>query len=235
MIPHRPAFDAVVFDLDDTLIDWWGSIISCLDEIMDERCSDALIDYCRRELWLAAPDGDHIWHRNTWALHHRRHRIWPEVLHWLEPDEVDHLTRRFDEELWVGFFADTVPTLDLLVDQTRLAVLSNNHLVASEAERLRLHDWFEVCLAAPHDTLKPHANAFMTVCDHLGVAPERSVYVGDSIKSDVLGARDAGLIAVWHDRFGDPWPDPPADVHRISRLAELPGLLAALNTSAATG
>ena len=222
------AFDAVVFDLDDTLIDWYTSVAACLIETVDDRCADALLDYCRRELWLTAPDATHVWHRNTWALHHRRETIWPAVLGWLSPDEVSLLTKRFDEELWVGFFPHTVPTLDALLDQTRLAVLSNNHLVDSEADRLRLHDWFEVCMAAPHDTVKPHPDAFMTVCDRLGVAPERTVYVGDSIKSDVLGALGAGLIPVWHDVFGDPWTNPPAEVHRITHLGELPALLASL-------
>jgi HAD superfamily hydrolase (TIGR01549 family) len=227
-MPSRAPYDAVVFDLDDTLIDWWTSISDCLGETVDERCADALLDYCRRELWLTSPSGDHVWHRNTWALHYRRESIWPEVLDWLPVDEVLRLAKRFDEELWVGFFPHTVPTLDAMLDSTRLAVLSNNHLIDAEAQRLRLHDWFEACLAAPRDTAKPHPEAFMTVCNHLGVAPERTVYVGDSIKSDVFGALEAGLIPVWHDVYGDPWADVPAGVHRIANLGELPALLGSL-------
>ena len=151
-----------------------------------------------------------------------RYRLPPKQLGKISDAEKG---KRFDEELWVGFFPHTVPTLDVLVDQTRLAVLSNNHMIDTEAERLRLNDWFEVCLAAPSETVKPHPEAFMTVCEHLGVPPERTVYVGDSIKSDVLGALGAGLIPVWHDIFGDPWTDVPADIHRISHLGELPALL----------
>jgi FMN phosphatase YigB (HAD superfamily) len=48
--------------------------------------------------------------------------------------------------------------------------------------------------------------------------------VGDSIELDVEGAQAAGLVPVWLDRWDDPW-DPPADVHRITSLAQLPPLL----------
>jgi putative hydrolase of the HAD superfamily len=65
------------------------------------------------------------------------------------------------------------------------------------------------------------------MCAHLGTAPERTVHVGDSVLSDVEGAHAAGLVAVWLDRHGDAWPPPPG-VHRITSLAELPDLLAAL-------
>ena len=223
------GFDAILFDLDDTLIDWWGSISRCLGDIADDRVVDALLGYCRRELWLDAPGGDYVWHRNTWALHHRRQTIWPEVLDWLDHAELELLMKRFDDELWVGFYPETVPTLDGLVDSTRLAVLSNNHLIDDEAERLRLGDWFELATAPPRELAKPNPEAFLTVCRQLGVEPGRTVYVGDSIKSDVLGALGAGLIPVWHDRWDDPWPDPPVGVHRVATLAELPAVLEAVS------
>ena len=49
-------------------------------------------------------------------------------------------------------------------------------------------------------------------------------YVGDSITADVEGARDAGLRAVWLDRWNDPWAV-PADVVRIRSLLDLLDLL----------
>ena len=44
--------------------------------------------------------------------------------------------------------------------------------------------------------------------------------MGDSITADVEGAGDAGLRAVWLDRWNDPWPA-PADVVHIRSLMEL--------------
>lgn len=218
--------DAVVFDLDDTLIDWWGSVRTCLERFADDEVIDALLAHCRAECWQVRPGtADHVWHRNTWMLHERRDELWPVALDWLDPAELELLLKRFDEELWVGFFPDAVPTLDALAHSHRLAVLSNNHHLPSEVERLRLHDWIELAVTATTQP-KPHPWAFDRVCRLLGTEARQTVYVGDSIKSDALGALGAGLVPVWLDRWGDPWPDRPAEVLRITSLAELPALLA---------
>jgi putative hydrolase of the HAD superfamily len=218
---------AVLFDLDDTLIDWWGSVRKCLESIAGDDVVDALLTHVREHCWERSPDGSHVWHRNTWALHFRRETMWPAALPWLDPAELTALMRRFDDELWVGFYPDVVPTLDLLVDSTRLGVLTNNHLIADETERLRLHDWFEVAVHAAEGTKKPHPGAFELGAAALGLTPPECVYVGDSIKADALGAMRAGMTAVWLDRWGDDWHDRPDAVLRITSLAELPDALAA--------
>lgn len=217
--------EAVIFDLDDTLIDWWGSIERCLGEFADDEVVAALQQHCRTVCWEFRPGSLDVWHRNTWALHHHRHEHWPAALPSLDPAERDLLLERFEEELWVGFFADTVPTLDVLLDEFRLAVLSNNRQLPGEVERLRLLDWFEVAVSAPADAPKPDPRPFRQVADALGVDPARCVYVGDSVRTDVLGAHGAGMRAVWLNRWLDEWPERPRDIAMVSTLGELPALL----------
>ena len=218
------TIEAVLFDLDDTLIDWWGSITRCLLGFADDLDVRAAHDFVRANFWEVHPDSDFVWHRNTWALYERRHELWPSVFAHRHPDDRALLLRRFEEDLWVGFFPDVVPVLDHLVDRVRLAVLTNNQYIEREITRLRLHDWFEFALY-PADTPKPDRRAFLTACDRLGVAPERVAHVGDSVRSDVLGAREAGLTPVWIDRWSDRWTERPDDVVRIDTLAELPALV----------
>jgi putative hydrolase of the HAD superfamily len=49
---------------------------------------------------------------------------------------------------------------------------------------------------------KPDARIFQLALDALRVAPERSLYVGDSVRFDVLGAQAAGLHPVHLDPYG---------------------------------
>ncbi len=73
---------------------------------------------------------------------------------------------------------------------------------------------------------KPHVSIFETVCARLDIRPGEAVYVGDTPRADVAGARNAGLRAVWVNRHDAAWPDeiaPPDD--EIVSLAELPDLL----------
>lgn len=49
---------------------------------------------------------------------------------------------------------------------------------------------------------KPHAAIFLTLVNALGLAPEDVLYVGDSRLADIVGAKNAGLRAVWINRKG---------------------------------
>jgi HAD superfamily hydrolase (TIGR01549 family) len=50
--------------------------------------------------------------------------------------------------------------------------------------------------------LKPHPVVFETAAERAGVEPERILYVGDSLRSDVEGGRRAGWQVAWFARDG---------------------------------
>lgn len=57
---------------------------------------------------------------------------------------------------------------------------------------------------------KPHADPFERALADLGAAPERTLYVGDSLAYDVAGAHNAGLPVAWvadGDGSGEYRPD----------------------------
>jgi putative hydrolase of the HAD superfamily len=217
--------DAVLFDLDDTLVDWTGSIRTTIADLAGDHVADRLLAWATEHAWPRR-DGVVV-ARNTWWLREMAEETWPLALPELDADELRLAVKRFREDLWVGFFPDVVPCLDLLVDVHRLGLLSNNPHLHDEAQRLRLHDWFEAVVALPRAIVKPHREAFGRACATMRTDPARTVYIGDSIAADVEGAAAAGLVAVWLDRCDDGWT-PPAGVHRIDSLGALPALLASI-------
>lgn len=69
---------------------------------------------------------------------------------------------------------------------------------------------------------KPDVRAFEIATQGLDVSPERSMYVGDSPLTDVAGAKNAGMIAVWADLEGQAYPDEAiAPDYAITSLEEL--------------
>ena len=71
---------------------------------------------------------------------------------------------------------------------------------------------------------KPDATLFLLCAEKAGCAPEECAFVGDSLRGDALGARDAGMAAYWlcpHPESSEV----PAGVNRIRTLSELPALL----------
>jgi putative hydrolase of the HAD superfamily len=78
---------------------------------------------------------------------------------------------------------------------------------------------------------KPAPQAFLHALDALGVPPGDAAHVGDNARTDVLGAKELGMLAVQYVGLApDPPPYPsqrPSDVadHVIEDLAALPAVL----------
>jgi putative hydrolase of the HAD superfamily len=70
---------------------------------------------------------------------------------------------------------------------------------------------------------KPAAEIFRHALDPLGVAPERAVYVGDTVRYDIRGARAAGLHPVHFDPY-EFCPDRSDHTH-VQTLSEVESLL----------
>lgn len=73
---------------------------------------------------------------------------------------------------------------------------------------------------------KPHGRIFKMALETMGVAPERVIHVGDSLHSDVGGAKAAGIRSVWIQRtirIHDIGRSAPH--HTIRSLLELPDLV----------
>ena len=71
---------------------------------------------------------------------------------------------------------------------------------------------------------KPAPGLFMLCAEKAGCSPGECAFVGDSLPSDALGARDAGMAAYWFNQSADP-VDVPEGVTRIRAFSELPALL----------
>ncbi|MCC7408013.1 MAG: HAD family hydrolase [Phycisphaeraceae bacterium] len=73
---------------------------------------------------------------------------------------------------------------------------------------------------------KPRPEVFRRALDILGVRPEEALHVGDSWRSDVLGAHACGIPVAWINRRGGPRPDDQVPVaYEVANLAELGALL----------
>ncbi|MCO5994242.1 HAD family hydrolase [Actinoallomurus rhizosphaericola] len=111
-----------------------------------------------------------------------------------------------------------------------LAVVTNG---PADAQRDKLtatgldRHFDEIVVSAEVGVAKPDRAIFDLALCRLGVGPESVWHVGDSLATDVLGARNARLGAgVWLNRAGAARrPGDPAPRHEITSLRALPGLI----------
>lgn len=68
----------------------------------------------------------------------------------------------------------------------------------AEMEEYGVSQYFQVVsISSEVGYVKPHPKIFQHALDALGVSPEEAVMVGDSLRCDVAGAKNMGMVAVW--------------------------------------
>lgn len=84
----------------------------------------------------------------------------------------------------------------------RLGIVSNwSWNLRQRVAQVGLTDFFELIWASAYAGCnKPHPGIFRQALEQMALSPERALYVGDSYRHDVVGARNAGLSPVLLDR-----------------------------------
>lgn len=119
---------------------------------------------------------------------------------------------------------------ELKAQGLRLGLVSNyahGGVVRDALARLGLLDLFDaVVVSGEVGYLKPHPRIYEAALDALGVPAAEAAMVGNDLECDVVGARRAGLKAVWspYPRQSPPPRHPDADAV-VERLADLPDVL----------
>lgn len=124
----------------------------------------------------------------------------------------------------VEFFPDVHRTLEQLANRYMLGVITNGN---ADVRRLGLADYFRFALSAEELGIgKPDPHPFQSALQQAGVSASAAVHIGDHPGDDIAGAQASGLRAIWFNPLGKAWGDTPAPDAQVSRLAELPALLA---------
>ncbi|MEN9222321.1 MAG: HAD-IA family hydrolase [Thermostichus sp. BF3_bins_97] len=144
----------------------------------------------------------------------------------------------FDQvfELFAGgdpweLYPETLPVLQTLQEQRiRLGVISNfDSRLLPVLRQLQLDAYFSsITLSTQVGYAKPDALIFRAALATQGIPSEQAWHIGDSYRQDYLGAKAAGLNALWLDR-SEQQEDPRPDKTQ-ARTPDLWGALTAIQT-----
>lgn len=208
-------WDAVVFDLDDTLLDHRGAARNALRAwAVHAGLSLAADELAMRWQLLERKYYDMYQRGELSKVDQRRARVremlGPVALTDQEADAMFAAYWDLYRASWRAF-PDAADALRRALDAgLRVALLTNGD--ARDQQRkvdATVVSTFAVPMFASSElpAAKPDPRAFEFVCGALSVAPQCCLMVGDSLVNDIEGARSAGLPAVLLDRYG---PDRPA-------------------------
>ncbi|MFT4946965.1 MAG: HAD superfamily hydrolase (TIGR01509 family) [Natronomonas sp.] len=191
-------FDAVVFDLDNTLCRNTHDTAALYERAFERA---GIEPFGRpEELWAALdgpPDPDDTVSYfgagfARLAAQHGRSEVDPLTLAAALAETIDHSQ--------VEFLPGAERMLDRARTLGRVGVLTNGPRSRQEpkVEALALADRVdEVVYAGDLPRRKPHIEPFETMLSALDVDADRTLYVGDSLAYDVAGAQNAGLAVAW--------------------------------------
>jgi len=129
---------------------------------------------------------------------------------------ADALASRFSRPGVMHPYSEAVDVLTALRGQGyRLGIISNwSWNLRDHVARVALDSFFELVWASAYAGCnKPHSGIFHQALAQMDLLPEQALYVGDSYRHDVVGARNVGMDAALVDRDGSA-DDPDCPVIR---------------------
>ena len=234
---------AIVFDLDDTLIDWskqsepWSEF--------NQKQSDKLYRYLQaNDHFSALPNFDDF----AKSVHKNIMAVWAEAKpEWrgarftdalgrvlaefqIKGVKIEALLRAYDWVMMPGVttFPDTHETLNALRQQEyRMGLITNSFFPMwmrdVELEAYGLLDYFPHRITSG-DTgyMKPHPAIYWRMLGIMNLMPGEAIFVGDRPSNDIAGANEVGMTSVLMkpDHLDYPLQDVKPD-YTINQLSEL--------------
>jgi putative hydrolase of the HAD superfamily len=214
---------AILFDLDETLLDRTTSLRSFLVE-QYERFSDKLGD-TQSEVWRArflALDSRGLAHKSV---------VYSELLREFGGDPsigrallADYRDRCCEHARAFPLMVDTLKALR--ATGYKLGIVTNGETMfqARHVEALNLGVLVDAVLISEAEGLrKPEKSIFIRAANRLNARPSECLFVGDNPVADILGAHAAGMQTAWFSN-GTNWPAelPPNPGSTIANLSEIP-------------
>jgi len=140
-------------------------------------------------------------------------------------EKLNHIYKKMLDEA-VTILPNVKKTLDTLyANGYRLGMVSNGDTAELSAHLNGVSDLFDVVVTSEEvEVYKPHPRIFNETLQKMGTVREKTAFVGDAIKSDVCGAKKAGLTAIWYNkRQRTPTPDvrPDFEIRDMAEILEI--------------
>ena len=213
----RRQIDAIVFDFDDTLIDWSAQPMP-YGEISRPHIGNVHAYLMADHHTLPDVDTFFQLYRNTvradWAA---AQGVWTDVSffnslnHFFQALELDIARIDFEAVMkaydWqpvpgVRLFDDTLTMLTAIQQKNiKIGLITNSMLPMwmrdVELEAYGLIDFFDArTTSGDAGYLKPHTAVFQQMLTQLNTTPQRAIFVGDSPEHDIAGANATGMTSV---------------------------------------
>jgi len=220
-----PDVDAIIFDLDDTLLDRRASVDSYLAASAARLGLAPDVAAAYRTLFIQIENAGYTPRNIVFDALSTEFPMCGSS----ESLVADWRERAFADCQFVEGAADVVAAARRAGYRTGIITNGKSEFQRAKLRSLDLESKVDVVVVSGEEGMhKPAAELFHRAAERLGVPVERCLYIGDNPMNDVGGATGAGMHAIWLEA-DLPWPsDMPRPTHSLRSLA---GLLRVLRSS----
>ncbi len=216
---------AVLFDLDNTLVDRDASIKHYVDFFVtafEKNLREGIATEMLQALFLRFDERGYAGHEV------RSQRLINEEI-WLTPPSVSEiLAHWFDTFPYNPVAMQGLEVIDTLAtDGYKLGLITNGKIKTQETKMHRLgilHKFDAVSISEAVGAKKPDNTIFQHCLDQLDIPKNEVCFVGDHIVNDYIGSMSFGLQPIWF-QGAQPWNDDVSPQYAINHLSQLPDLL----------
>ncbi len=217
---------AILFDLDNTLIDRCKSISKFSNLLYNEIGKDLInCDLSKLGNALISLDNQGYEKRDQFF------KNFIEMMEWIRKPRLIKLLN-----FWFVEFPECVlpennllETLASLKEKYRLGIISNSKdptIQRKKISALGIAPLMDVIIISnEYDIEKPDPRIFQIALEKLKITSSEAVFVGDNPFVDIVGAEKAGLKPIWKQNQGACWPNelkkPDNTIGQISELTNM--------------
>ncbi len=217
------SYKAVLFDLDDTLLDR-DKAVEKLFFILLEKCYVDISDSLKREMLLEFKEQDKqsYGQKDKTKVLGSFFAMFPPKYRIPHNDILAFWNKHFPYCFSVN--QARINIVNKIKNQARVAIITNGtiHRQKAKIQNTNLHSYFDPIIISDEVGLsKPDKRIFELALNMLNVQPEEALFVGDDIEIDINGCQNAHIKGVWFNprKIKNPTEIKPfAEIHSFDCL-----------------
>ncbi|MBD0777817.1 HAD family hydrolase [Maribacter sp. ANRC-HE7] len=221
----------IIFDLDDTLVDSEQGHIKAINLIYQDFFPNVQPTFDISSIWLNITNHFlELYFKDELSLEQQRvariQKFWEICGSELNRRSAKEVYEKYDNYFLNSChnFNDTIKTLQQL-SKFELLIISNGSY-ADQIYKLKnnnlLKYFKQIFISDKVGFSKPDKRIFQYAANELNTSMSNCLYIGNSYKLDYIGARDAGMKAIWLDRNSTGYDIVNNKISSLEQLTEHP-------------
>jgi len=191
-------YQAILFDLDDTLVDR-NKALEKLFSIILEKCYLEIKPAVKNEMFRQFKQLDNK------GLTSDKNMVLEPLFDTYPP--VKRIAKETANDFWAKVFptcfstnSETIDTITKLKQDYKMAIITNGKTLTQKAKikNANLAEYFDaIFISEEAGYSKPDKEIFELALATLNVNAKEAIFVGDNVLSDIRGCQNAGIKGIW--------------------------------------